>query len=1003
MGRLGGNLPSTSVRQYQRKANPLERALTALQTPNFAMAGLGNAIVAGENPLESMHRYISEHKTFSDVLIDNQIVDGTTAHLAGFAADLVLDPTTYLGFGEMTKAGKILESAHLGAAFAMLEGDLGKAAKASVELAEAGEKYGKMPKRSMVSFAGKPVIYGERVMQAVDRQLTRVGDSSVGRAFNTVFRTAQARAPLPAKLRNIVRRSETAKVVTRLASDIGEHGSAYYNEMRGLGIDTESARDILRDTIEKMGVNPATTDYRAFMDAPTRALHDEARNIGNMMFADSPEDVNEAWDGIGRMPTAMRQWLEDNGRHDTLEMLRGIETDAHNTASELALMDSIKLVKKHYGHEFTSSIDTPLRAAVNYVNTINMHYARMERSTGLKLTDLASDINYLKHALTPEGAAAIAESSGLHKQLNRAPTSYEISVHFSGQLQRDAALRNKTISEINELAEQGLLHSVLGRRKVKLFDDEPFHAAFVRGVEGTKAIESAKMLRDVGAQYGVKIGNGTDAIRSADIPAGYRQVSHRLMEDMGMEVPDMIDGNVVKDPFRIRNERGELVQDLAFPHDIADLLESSYERVITPRQLQPILRAYDKITSMWKNINLPIWPAYHTRNLMSDLMLITHGADDMGITPMEALIGFKDAALGLTGKMETIDLGSHGKMAWADFQRDFLEHFGIKDLSPARDLDDVIARPNKLPRFGSKLDRAAAWLESSAPVEKGIRAGLWRQNATNAAYYIQLLRRGVSPEMAALEVKKRLFDFGDLTDIERQVLRRFLPFYSWLRHNLPYQIHAAVKKPRTLTIIPKVREVFTGGEGPAGDVPLPKFIQDALPMQLSGGDENTRLFMRLQNLVPQGDLSIFNDPVGYAQQSINPLLKVPAEIATNYDPWQKEDVERFPGEMTSRLGLPIPKRYVAPIVDTIRPLNEANNLFFRDVPLSGKLESLAYARAYEVDRAKQFRIMSMRLEEERQKAKSLLYKAAAKGDKANMAQIRNYIRQLYDNPVQVMR
>ena len=51
-------------------------------------------------------------------------------------------------------------------------------------------------------------------------------------------------------------------------------------------------------------------------------------------------------------------------------------------------------------------------------------------------------------------------------------------------------------------------------------------------------------------------------------------------------------------------------------------------------------------------------------------------------------------------------------------------------------------------------------------------------------------------DVAAQEVKKSLFDYSDVSRFERDVLKRFMPFYTWTRKNIPAQLASLVKNPQ---------------------------------------------------------------------------------------------------------------------------------------------------------------------------------------------------------------
>ena len=91
--------------QYQRKANPLEGLMNALQVPNNIVAGATDAVLHGSNPIHGAQDFIQQHRTFQDTLT-NAGITGAGAVVGGLALDILGDPLSYVGIGELTGAGR---------------------------------------------------------------------------------------------------------------------------------------------------------------------------------------------------------------------------------------------------------------------------------------------------------------------------------------------------------------------------------------------------------------------------------------------------------------------------------------------------------------------------------------------------------------------------------------------------------------------------------------------------------------------------------------------------------------------------------------------------------------------------------------------------------------------------------------------------------------------------------------------------------------------------------
>ena len=77
------------------------------------------------------------------------------------------------------------------------------------------------------------------------------------------------------------------------------------------------------------------------------------------------------------------------------------------------------------------------------------------------------------------------------------------------------------------------------------------------------------------------------------------------------------------------------------------------------------------------------------------------------------------------------------------------------------------------------------------------------ENNSKIAHFIAKRESGLSNTEAAKSVRKYLFDYGDLTDFERKTMRTILPFYTWMRKNMPLQVQAMFEDPGRYAKIPK--------------------------------------------------------------------------------------------------------------------------------------------------------------------------------------------------------
>lgn len=142
---------------------------------------------------------------------------------------------------------------------------------------------------------------------------------------------------------------------------------------------------------------------------------------------------------------------------------------------------------------------------------------------------------------------------------------------------------------------------------------------------------------------------------------------------------------------------------------------------------------------------------------------------------------------------------------------------------------------------------------------------------------------------AAMRVRKWNIDYGDVTDIERRYIKRAIPFYTFMRKNMPLQVEAALTKPGKIAGIPKgVRtiEQLLGNEpseyGGLESVPL--WIKEMAPLNLRAAlDGENALYMVSPTPFHEAGKAFTGGPQGMLKNLLSmttPVAKIPFELGT---------------------------------------------------------------------------------------------------------------------------
>jgi hypothetical protein len=185
-------------------------------------------------------------------------------------------------------------------------------------------------------------------------------------------------------------------------------------------------------------------------------------------------------------------------------------------------------------------------------------------------------------------------------------------------------------------------------------------------------------------------------------------------------------------------------------------------------------------------------------------------------------------------------------------------------------------------------------------------------------------------EIASMEVKKSQFDYTDVSKTERDVLKRFMPFYTWTRKNIPAQLKSLVQNPQRAEKLAIAKQQFEHETGDLDYSDYGKFWGDRVPVFLGEESKGVIEAFTLLNVVPMADLQRVLKPAPLLAEMTSPIIKVPLEIVANYDTFRKSKIKKHKGESKDYLGVSLPPR-MWHLAQALVPLTEINRLNPRGV------------------------------------------------------------------------
>lgn len=326
-----------------------------------------------------------------------------------------------------------------------------------------------------------------------------------------------------------------------------------------------------------------------------------------------------------------------------------------------------------------------------------------------------------------------------------------------------------------------------------------------------------------------------------------------------------------------------------FDPEVAEVLTKMKQSFAREPVTQQWAKLIDKVTAKMKFVMTAPNPGFHMRNMVSDTYM--NFLD--GVTDPRRY----DQALAVLG---------HG----TNRNRTIMEVFGHKlDAADINRLYDEAGLRTGF--YHAETNVAGANIGNK--FTSGVRNfSETREDWTRMAHFIDSLEDEVGKGAKTLEeatsragarVKKWNFDYGDLTEFERNVMKRIIPFYTFMRKNIPRQLESLAIAPGRVSAAHKAQgalaNAILGPQDPDEPLPnitgaIPEWLREMGPSMLQGETgQQDPVFMSPDMPYQQAGqfLGGFTKgpEAGVAQagkeaiSSFNPLGKIPVELAMGRD------------------------------------------------------------------------------------------------------------------------
>lgn len=440
----------------------------------------------------------------------------------------------------------------------------------------------------------------------------------------------------------------------------------------------------------------------------------------------------------------------------------------------------------------------------------------------------------------------------------------------------------------------------------------------------------------------------------AELPAGYARSTHQALKG------------------------------LAFPEEVIKHIDSVYENYSSLEGVSKFYENFIAVHNLWKSQLTFLNVAFHTRNFVSNMWnLHLAGVYDPAIFAKSAKIMWANRYEAWKGKRMVLDLlEGADKQLYSEFVTQGLGGTG---------------------RFTAEFSGISNKVQNSRFMSAFKSIGAANEDFAKFALFAQRRGAGMSAADAAEEVRKYLFDYSDLSQVEKKYIKNIFSFYTWPRKNIPLQVAMLIQKPGKINDIRSLQLAMErNAEGePMDESLLPEWLREGYPVYMGTSPDGMQQFIKLEGFLPTVDLDTFLDPSqtgDLVKNGFNGLITTPLDMLRNKDSFLDKEISEYNGQKKKFFGVYLPAQ-VEYAFSKIRPLNDLQKAFGmndQEKIASAKERTLQYiiGKIYSYDEGVQRKYFDYLKSYQAQEVKKDMEKAAAKGDMEQYQRLQEVLIQI---------
>jgi len=902
--------------------SPLQTVLDLLNRGQYTTANIAAALELGKSPQEVIQAagagITGQQKgDWTQVLFGGQTPQGEVSGLVpwqpktgigkasrdaiGFLVNVLMDPTTYIGVGP-AKVAKIAGQTYANDVVRLAMKQLG-ADPANIQ---------KFRKGFDVNVLQDLIAKGNDKQGT--RYLAKYGGVDIARTLNQTYKQARkkgTRLPAEQLTRDITPQVEAARKSLTEGVQAAYEGAPkslknmgdYYRKIedaqnmfsdildpsRYLGAGTRAARFAATELPFSRGVR-----YPAYVQAMDKAVNAVQESPIGGMF------TKAAW-AVAGPDTLIGKVKEGLGiRNPYQQLIRSVQRDVEEGTS-FSVSRSVDAIKSAFRPLSKQETDAVFKAMAFSQGQEGAYKPILDQLLGpdksIKASKAVEDLNNLTKGWLDNLQVGVDE--GILSKVGDIENYMPISHQGGTFYKRVGTIRGSkapSFSVHRQLGFEGNIAAEVQKMKITL------------GLDDQTATDL--VMKGWGTDLNVNPQEVMVARAIAQAKAETRIEIVRKFRDMGVDVRPLTAKNpdlgpaLLRGNSQIQNMGLVAVDDpslhgFLFDRNVADVLRQAVRISSGDNTLQAFGRMLDTYTG-WVKGWLTLSAGFHVRNAMSNTFTGFMQYGPRWFDPRTVFESSVATLHGLYGKDVTQKvLGGIG-LSPAKISEIMNKSYAgktLEELSNWAAQKGVISKATMGFDLPKTVEDFTSRMNNLNPLSRqfvGTKASHSIGNIVESVPRFQMFLQGVkdtagqaNPE-AALDYAKNLakkwfMDYGDLTPFEQKVMKKIIPFYSWLRKNLSNQIYGMIHMPEMYSLIPKAENMVKDQNIDPADLPDYMQMSGYLPLKPEFVPENLRnMVTTWWPNMPYGDFNKI--PVKFEMTSAGvpvPVLQSPQDSLYN--------------------------------------------------------------------------------------------------------------------------